>query len=511
MNSLDCVEFDQSYKQRVIGDPRLAALSTRELLNGVHEDLKWGTKNQLRRDFDILNEYAQEHFFAKSCRANQTISLKEGAQALLLWNLELESKLANGSRGVVEGFVSSQVYNDLVKEELKTRDDAVEAIEGSPKSASGESDSDAIKSIKSTLSSMSTKKLEKELKDLKLIADSAAKFRDFPFVRFANGPKRVIRPQAFEKEFKGCGTATRWQVPLTLAWAISIHKSQGMTIEWLKVDLRDCFAIGQAYVACSRGKGVQSMSVVNYDPREIKVSEKVKRFARCVQQGKPYDGPLWHDTLAEFDRLVRLEIDQQKKMKSHYTQTEKRRCDKCGAVCVLNQIKSNASGNQGKYFVSCPNGGRGEQGHTWELVNTLPLKSETVTPAKAAESFKHYIPGQSGAIPGRLKGLRFVCSGVFPELGGGFGLKLGRDNLKKMIEGFGGTVTSGISGKTDYLLVGDEAGVKRQEEATKKKVPILDKMTFARILIGKEDLPQSKCKKSQKTMKQFVKSVYDDV
>lgn len=78
-----------------------------------------------------------------------------------------------------------------------------------------------------------------------------------------------------------------------------------------------------------------------------------------------------------------------------------------------------------------------------------------------------------------------------------------------MIESFGGTVTTGISGKTDYLLVGDEAGVKRQEEATKKKVPILDKMTFARILIGKEELPQPKCKKSQKTMKQFVKCVHD--
>ena len=457
MNAFDCVEFDPSYKALVIGDPSLAALSTHELLNGDHKDLKWDTKNQLRRDFTILTEYAQEHFFAKSCRANQTTSLKEGAQALLLWNLELESKLANGSRGVVEAFVSSQAYTDLVRAELKTRDDAADTMEGSLKAPSGEPDSDMIKSIKSTLSSTSTRKLENELKDLKVIADSAAELRDFPFVRFANGRKRVIRPQvgagvnfellgnsltfkcrnpqlpqAFEKEFKGCGTATRWQVPLTLAWAISIHKSQGMTIEWLKVDLQDCFAIGQAYVACSRGKGVQSMSVVNYDPREIKVSDKVKRFATCVQQGKPYDGPLWHDTLAEFDRLVQLEIQQQKRMKSHYTRTERRQCDKCGAVCVLNQIKSNAKGNQGKYFVSCPNGGRGEQGHTWELVNTLPLKCETVTPAKAAEAFKHYIPGQGGAIPGRLDGLRFVCSGVFPELGGGFGLKLGRDNLKEV-------------------------------------------------------------------------------
>ena len=53
--------------------------------------------------------------------------------------------------------------------------------------------------------------------------------------------------------------------------------------------------------------------------------------------------------------------------------------------------------------------------------------------------------------------------GVFPELGGGFGLNLGRDRLKAMIESFDGKVTSSISGKTDYVIVGDEPGEKRLE------------------------------------------------
>ena len=82
-----------------------------------------------------------------------------------------------------------------------------------------------------------------------------------------------------------------------------------------------------------------------------------------------------------------------------------------------------------------------------------------------------------------------MATGVFPELGGGFGLKLGRDNLKQMIESFGGKVTTGISGKTNYVIVGDEPGEKRLEEAKKKGVPIIDRSTLHKILVGEEELP----------------------
>ena len=71
-------------------------------------------------------------------------------------------------------------------------------------------------------------------------------------------------------------------------------------------------------------------------------------------------------------------------------------------------------------------------------------------------------PGRNGAVDATyFKGKRFVLSGIFPEVGGGSGLSLGKAKLKNTIIEFGGRVTGAVSGKTDYLVTGKQPGMSK--------------------------------------------------
>ena len=72
--------------------------------------------------------------------------------------------------------------------------------------------------------------------------------------------------------------AKRVQVPLILAWALSIHKAQGQTLSRVKVDLGKVFEKGQAYVALSRARSKEGLQVLRFDERKVMVHAKVLEF-----------------------------------------------------------------------------------------------------------------------------------------------------------------------------------------------------------------------------------------
>ena len=103
-------------------------------------------------------------------------------------------------------------------------------------------------------------------------------------VHYTNGQLETIEPQAFTREMPYVGAAIRTQIPLMLAWALTIHKAQGLTIDWLEVDIGKTFENGQVYVALSRGVGLRNLAIRPQGTRlNYKSSPVVGRFDRLAE------------------------------------------------------------------------------------------------------------------------------------------------------------------------------------------------------------------------------------
>jgi ATP-dependent DNA helicase PIF1 len=148
------------------------------------------------------------------------VHLKVGAQVMLTRNLSLERGLVNGSRGVVERF------------------------------------------------------------------DEDAHGNPTPVVRFDNGiVEKLAKAEAMRyNPDGGAGCLVRKQVPLRLAWAVTVHKSQGATLTRAILDISACFEPGQAYVSLSRVSSIDGLwleKAVRMD--NIMVSPRVVDYYRTIR------------------------------------------------------------------------------------------------------------------------------------------------------------------------------------------------------------------------------------
>lgn len=92
-----------------------------------------------------------------------------------------------------------------------------------------------------------------------------------PIVTLRDGRVVTISPMDWVVEENGVIKASITQIPLRLAWAITIHKSQGMSLDAAVMDLAQVFEYGQGYVALSRIKNLDGLYLLGVNPRAFMV------------------------------------------------------------------------------------------------------------------------------------------------------------------------------------------------------------------------------------------------
>jgi ATP-dependent DNA helicase PIF1 len=105
-------------------------------------------------------------------------------------------------------------------------------------------------------------------------------FQGNPVVKFKHG-EEVVSP--FKWKSENVPGVTVSQVPLVYAWAITIHKSQGATLDYAQIDAgSEIFACGQIYTALSRVRDAEGVFLSSFDKDKIKVNRKVCEFNRTL-------------------------------------------------------------------------------------------------------------------------------------------------------------------------------------------------------------------------------------
>lgn len=127
-----------------------------------------------------------------------------------------------------------------------------------------------------------------------------------PIVQTNAGKTIVVEPAGWNLEDAGRVLANITQIPLRLAWAITVHKSQGMSLDAAHMNLSDAFEYGQGYVALSRVRTLAGLSLAGLNARALEVHPEIREkdgeFRAAAALARERFGTMPSEELAKFHK-----------------------------------------------------------------------------------------------------------------------------------------------------------------------------------------------------------------
>ena len=216
----------------------------------------------------------QDTFF-KSALVPDRVVLKVGAQVMLTKNMlllqssssseEESGGLVNGSRGVVKRFIDKEQSIQHLTAKLL--------------------DNNHNHNSSSNTQVLLPPAVAYQIETIRNLPATAT----YPVVLFCNGKELLCCPTRFSHRIYMTGECCRMQVPLKLAWALTVHKSQGATLDKVKVDLNGCFSPGQCYVALSRAKSTSGLQITGFTKDTVKTHPLAIAFHDALTAGTMHE------------------------------------------------------------------------------------------------------------------------------------------------------------------------------------------------------------------------------